>query len=232
MRGAAAHGAGLAVDETGGEFRGDALKTLFLQIEPVDSGVRRAFTGGEGPGVGGVRVPGELVALPGRPEPRLGGIAPLGELFRTGGGLLRGLDACLELRAGHLPGGEPALGVLADVLVLALLAVQGGALPGEFAEPALRPAGRLQAAEFLGRLARRRREPGRTGSGVGVRQGETRACLGRGRAAVFGLGGVTQVERGGDRIGLAPGTEEPAVDGVSLTLRRGEILAIVGENGS
>ncbi|TWV55811.1 ABC transporter ATP-binding protein [Streptomyces misionensis] len=29
-----------------------------------------------------------------------------------------------------------------------------------------------------------------------------------------------------------PGKEEPAVNGVSLTLRRGEILAIVGENGS
>ncbi|GGX00982.1 ATP-binding cassette domain-containing protein [Streptomyces lomondensis] len=29
-----------------------------------------------------------------------------------------------------------------------------------------------------------------------------------------------------------PGKEEPAVSGVSLTLRRGEILAIVGENGS
>ncbi|MFH9983597.1 ATP-binding cassette domain-containing protein [Streptomyces sp. NPDC017179] len=29
-----------------------------------------------------------------------------------------------------------------------------------------------------------------------------------------------------------PGKDEPAVDGVSLTLRRGQILAIVGENGS
>lgn len=29
-----------------------------------------------------------------------------------------------------------------------------------------------------------------------------------------------------------PGREDPAVDGVSLTLRRGEIVAIVGENGS
>ncbi|SFY52954.1 ABC transporter ATP-binding protein [Streptomyces sp. F-1] len=29
-----------------------------------------------------------------------------------------------------------------------------------------------------------------------------------------------------------PGQDEPAVDGVSLTLRRGEIIAIVGENGS
>ena len=36
-----------------------------------------------------------------------------------------------------------------------------------------------------------------------------------------------------DRVGLRyPGTEAPAVEDVSLTLRRGEVVALVGENGS
>ncbi len=141
--------------------RGDALETSDRAVGP---GRPSRVHGRRAPGRGRVRAPGELVALPGGPEPRLGGIAPLGELFRACGGLLRGLDARLELRAGRLPGGEPALGVLADVLVLALLTVQGGALRVSSPSRSSALPGRLQSAELLGRLARRRREPGRTGS--------------------------------------------------------------------
>ncbi|MFD9217314.1 ATP-binding cassette domain-containing protein [Streptomyces sp. NPDC059544] len=51
----------------------------------------------------------------------------------------------------------------------------------------------------------------------------------RGDLAVCGPVEEIRLEEVGYRY---PGKEEPAVDGVSLTLRRGEILAIVGVNGS
>lgn len=41
--GGAADGAGLAVDQARGEFRGDALEALFLQVEPAVAGLRGAF---------------------------------------------------------------------------------------------------------------------------------------------------------------------------------------------
>ncbi|MEU2491079.1 ATP-binding cassette domain-containing protein [Streptomyces sp. NPDC007883] len=51
----------------------------------------------------------------------------------------------------------------------------------------------------------------------------------RGDLAVRGPVEEIRLEEVGYRY---PGKEEPAVDGVSLTLRRGEILAVVGVNGS
>lgn len=201
--GGAADGAGISVDESGGEFRGDAVESLFLQVEPASACVRRVRAGGEGALVGVVRVPGELVALAGGPQPGPRGVAPHGQLLGAGRGLLRGPDALLETGAGGLPGGEPALGVLQDVLVGALLAVQAGALLGEFTEPALGPAGRGQAAQFLGRPARVRREPGCAGVGEGRREGGTRVRLGHDSTPVLGLAGVAQVECGCHRLGLA-----------------------------
>ncbi|MGW0585538.1 ATP-binding cassette domain-containing protein, partial [Streptomyces sp. NPDC002920] len=51
----------------------------------------------------------------------------------------------------------------------------------------------------------------------------------RGESAVAGPLAEIRVE---EAVYRYPGKERPAVDGVSLTVRRGEILALVGENGS
>ncbi|WBB96637.1 MULTISPECIES: ABC transporter ATP-binding protein [unclassified Solwaraspora] len=45
------------------------------------------------------------------------------------------------------------------------------------------------------------------------------------------IGGYDEIELDGVSLSY-PDTDRPAVDGVSLTLRRGEVVALVGENGS
>lgn len=173
--GGSTDGAGCVVGEMGGEFGGDAVESLFLEVEPVGAGRQCMFGAGEHSLLGVLGVTGELVPLPGRPEAPLGGLALHAELFGPGGGFLRRLDPRLKSRAGRVPLGEPGLGLLPYVLVGALLPVQLGALHAEFGEALLGAAGRLESAQFLGGPAGGGNQPSRTGAREGVRQQVPRA---------------------------------------------------------
>ena len=111
--------------------------------------------------LGVVRVPGELVALAGgrRAGPARGRAARRAAR-RASRPPAR--TRCASWRPARVAS-QAASQLSASwqhVLVGALLTVQVGALRGEFGEPALGAARRLQAAQLLGRLARGGREPG------------------------------------------------------------------------
>ncbi|CAM5471122.1 hypothetical protein SFUMM280S_08291 [Streptomyces fumanus] len=169
----------------------------------MGAGLGGAGRGGEGAPLGGVGVAGQPVPLPGGPQLPLHGFALDGEVFGAGRGLLGGLDVVLEGGAGGVPGREPALGLGEEFLVGAFVAVECGAFPDESGEPVLGAAGRLQAAQFLGGPAGGGGQPGRPGVREAVGQQGPGAGLGAGRPPVFGLGGVPQLQRGGDGLRLA-----------------------------
>ncbi|PPS82986.1 hypothetical protein BZZ08_04828 [Streptomyces sp. MH60] len=148
--GGAAHRARCAVGEVRGEFGGDAVQPLFLEVEPVGAGLDGVFRRGERPPPRLFGVVGEPVPLPGGLQSAPRRVALYGELFRAAGGLLRGVDAALESGAGGLPVGEPGLRLLADLLVGAFLPVEAVPLRDQVGEAPFGAPGRLEAAQFLG----------------------------------------------------------------------------------
>ncbi len=158
--GAAAHGTGFAALQLGGQFGGDAVQPLFLDVEPVGPGLERPLLRETGLLGCRLRVARQLVAQPGRVEPALGGFALDGELFGPGGGFLCRVDTALQCGPGLLPPGEPGFRVLPDLLVVPLLTLQLGALVDEFGQAAFTPACRLQSAQLLGGPAGGRGESG------------------------------------------------------------------------
>lgn len=201
--GGTADGAGLAVGEVDGQFGGDAGQALFLEVEPVLLGPQHPLLCVPGPEDGLVGVLGEPVAPPGRRQPLPRGLAPYGELFGEGGGMLRGIHPGLETGTGLLPAVEPVLRLPQDVRVGALLAVQTGAFVEEFDHPALGTASRVQPAQFFGGPACGRRESRSARVGETLGQQGSRAGLGGSGPPVFGVGGLPQVQGGRDLLGLA-----------------------------
>src|SRR5690606_33251394 len=132
--GGAADGARGALGEVRGEFGGDAVEALFLEVEPVVAGPGGGLGGVQGGPAGVLGAGGEFVALPGGGQPPAGGVALSGELARPCGGLLGGLDGGPQSVAGLFPPGEPGLGLLQGLGVGAFLAVQAGALVEEAGE--------------------------------------------------------------------------------------------------
>ncbi len=202
--GGAADGAGLAVVEVRGEFGGDAVEPPFLQPQPLLLGAQGALGGGERAPPCLLGGPGQLVPRPGGGEPLPRGFAPYGELLGPPGGLLGGVDPGKQFRPGGFPPGEPVLGVSQYVVVGALLPVHLGAFGDDLGQALLGAAGRLEAAQLLGGPAGGGGEPGRAGVGEVLREQRTRACLGGGRSAVLGIGGLAQFEGRRHRLGLAP----------------------------
>lgn len=72
-----------------------------------------------------------------------------------------------------------------------------------------------------------------SGFHIDLLRGLVADCLRRRRPAATGtLGGDPAEITVEDAVFTYPGADDPALDGVTLTLRRGEVVALVGENGS
>ncbi|CAM5258034.1 hypothetical protein SALBM135S_03660 [Streptomyces alboniger] len=164
-----------AVREVRGQLGRDAGEALLLEVEPALVGGGGVLAGGEGTLLRRRRVLGQPVASPGRVQTGLGGFETPREPLGVGHGFLGGGDAFLEGGPGGVPAVEPGRRVLQQLVVGALLAVEGRAFVRDAGEPPLGPAGGREAAQLLGRLACGGREPGRAGCGERPGEPGTRA---------------------------------------------------------
>jgi ABC-type multidrug transport system fused ATPase/permease subunit len=138
--------------------------------------------------------------------------------------------ALTRARKGMLGRVLGAAGTVATLLALGLL-LQAGAMPLAVAGTAVLAVRTGQTA--LARLALTANKLYEQGLYIGDYQAfvtDTAACRPRvtGRRAPQGFDRITL-----DRVGFRyPGSDRPALHEVSMTIRRGEVIALVGENGS
>ncbi len=201
--GGSAHRARHAVDELGGELRGDAPEAPLPQTEPRLVCGDRSLAGrrqrSRGPGL----LRDERVTPAGGLQPPAGRVEPSGQLFGTGGRLLGPIHAGPQLLSDRVPARQPCGRLLDQLVVGRGLPVDPGPFVVDLPAAPLGTAGGVERAELCPELALP------AGQLIGARVGQFRRQQGAdpfpglGGRAVGAVGRVAEFQRGRDQVRLA-----------------------------